>query len=157
MGINTALKNTVHSSKPNGSFDNRSEFFSADNIRRDRSATIKFGNKNIIRYIEPEFGLKMNIRISGIAAAKLLNGNTPTLDQADDIRNRLFVYLAEGLEKLSKQKVNYDDLEAYIPELGKYVSHSFKGSVYELSRLYISAIGATKESKDKLFSMRSLS
>ena len=157
MGINTALKNTVHSSKPNGSFDNRSEFFSADNIRRDRSANIKFGNKNIIRYIEPEFGLNMDIRISGIAAAKLLNGNTPTLDQADDIRNRLLGYLAEGLENLSRQKVKYDELHSYIPELGKYVSHSFKGSVYDLSYLFISSLSATKESKDKLDSMRSLS
>lgn len=157
MGINATLKNSVHSAKSNGSVSNSADYFSAANIKRDRSATIKFGSKNVFRYIEPEFGLNMDIRISGIASAKLINGNTPTLDQADDIRNRLFVYLAEGLEKLSKQKVNYDDLEAYIPELGKYVSHSFKGSVYELSRLYISAIGATKESKDKLFSMRSLS
>jgi len=109
-----------------------------------------------ILFSEPEFGLRLEIRMRGNAIIKLKNGNMPDNKDAENIKILLKNSCEQALTELGSKGVKTEQLPEHLSDLITLVSEFFKVSEFELITIAVNAISTSKESSDRLNTMRSI-
>lgn len=125
-------------------------------LNEDGSVFVNLPSISPILFSEPEFGLRLEIRMRGNATVKLKNGNMPNNHDAENIKILLKDSYAQALASLGSKGVKAEQLSAHLSDLNTHITECFKVSEFELIHIAISAISTSKESSDRLNTMRSI-